>query len=275
MCSGHGAACPVKAGERGRSHAATTVWTDRHRCAGHRPGNLVSRAGAADCRDRGAPPRPRSRPQPYRHGGALRLRRGRGNRRRGDRRPARRGLPGLQGDAPERLARRHGRRLRGLAQAARRPTGSTATCCTGAAATALEDTIAAFEALKADGKILSWGLSNFDEDHLEAARRIAGDGRIACNQVLYHLEERGIEHAVIPWCAANGVAVVAYSPFGSGDFPAPRSAGGKVLADIAGAHGATPRQVALAFLTRRVRRCSLFPRRPPCPMSRRTPAPTA
>ena len=115
---------------------------------------------------------------------------------------------------------------------------------------ALEDTIAAFEQLKADGKILSWGLSNFDETHLEAARAIAGDGRIACNQVLYHLEERGIEHAVIPWCAAHGVAVVAYSPFGSGDFPAPRSAGGRVLAEIASARGATPRQVALAFLTR-------------------------
>ncbi len=115
---------------------------------------------------------------------------------------------------------------------------------------ALEDTIAAFETLKADGKILSWGLSNFDQPHLEAAQRLAGDGRIACNQVLYHLEERGIEHAVIPWCAAHGVAVVAYSPFGSGDFPAPQSAGGRVLAEIARARGATPRQLALAFLTR-------------------------
>jgi diketogulonate reductase-like aldo/keto reductase len=116
---------------------------------------------------------------------------------------------------------------------------------------ALEDTIAGFEDLKAAGKILAWGLSNFDEVHLEAARRIAGDGRIACNQVLYHLEERGVEHAVIPWCAAHGVAVVGYSPFGSGSFPGPRTAGGKVLADIALARAATPRQVALAFLTRK------------------------
>jgi diketogulonate reductase-like aldo/keto reductase len=114
----------------------------------------------------------------------------------------------------------------------------------------LEETIAAFEALVAEGKILSWGLSNFDEAHLEAARHIAGDDRIACNQVLYHLEERGIEHRVIPWCEAHGVAVVGYSPFGSGDFPGPRTAGWRVLAEIAGAHGATPRQVALAFLTR-------------------------
>lgn len=114
----------------------------------------------------------------------------------------------------------------------------------------LEETIAAFEQLTADGKILSWGLSNFDEPHLEAARRIAGEGRIACNQVLYHLQERGIEHRVIPWCAAHGVAVVGYSPFGSGDFPGAETDGGQALAEIAGAHGATPRQVALAFLTR-------------------------
>ena len=64
----------------------------------------------------------------------------------------------------------------------------------------LADTIAAFEQLRRDGKILSWGVSNFDVHELEEARAIAGDGRIACNQVLYHLEERAIEHAVIPWC---------------------------------------------------------------------------
>ncbi|MBN9009352.1 MAG: aldo/keto reductase, partial [Rhizobiales bacterium] len=75
-------------------------------------------------------------------------------------------------------------------------------------------------------------------------------GRIACNQVLYHLEERGIEHRVIPWCGKNRVAVVGYSPFGHDGFPTARSAGGKVLAAIAERHGATPRQVALAFLTR-------------------------
>jgi diketogulonate reductase-like aldo/keto reductase len=48
-----------------------------------------------------------------------------------------------------------------------------------------------------------------------------------------------------------GLAFVGYSPFGSGSFPSPQSPGGKVLADVARAHGATPRQVALAFLTRR------------------------
>jgi diketogulonate reductase-like aldo/keto reductase len=114
----------------------------------------------------------------------------------------------------------------------------------------LEETIAAFERLREDGKIRAWGLSNFDEEDLEEALRLAGPGRIACDQVLYHLQERAIEHAVLPWCAAHGVALVAYSPFGSGEFPAPESAGGRVLAAVARAHGATPRQVALAFLTR-------------------------
>ena len=116
----------------------------------------------------------------------------------------------------------------------------------------LADTVAAFERLRADGKILSWGVSNFDVDDLDEVSQVAGAGKPACNQVLYHLRERAIEHAVIPWCEENGVAVVAYSPFGHvGGFPDPDSAGGRVLKDIAARHNSTPRQVALRFLTRR------------------------
>lgn len=114
----------------------------------------------------------------------------------------------------------------------------------------LEDTVAAFEELKRAGKIASWGVSNFDVDDLDELLDVAGEGKIACNQVLYHLGERAIEHAVIPWCGQHGVAVVAYSPFGHDDFPGPDSPGGAVLQRIAQAHGATPRQVALAYLTR-------------------------
>jgi|HubBroStandDraft_6_1064221.scaffolds.fasta_scaffold14572_3 diketogulonate reductase-like aldo/keto reductase len=114
----------------------------------------------------------------------------------------------------------------------------------------IEETIAAFEHLRRQGKILSWGVSNFDVPDLEEALFIAGTGRIACNQVLYHLAERAIERAVIPWCEKNGVAVVAYSPFGHGRFPNPLTAGGQVLRQIAEAHNATPRQVALRFLVR-------------------------
>jgi len=115
----------------------------------------------------------------------------------------------------------------------------------------LEETFAAFEALRSEGKILSWGVSNFDVDDLDEALSVAGTGAIVCNQVLYHLRERGIEHAVIPWCERYGVAVTAYSPFGHEDFPDSGSAGGRLLAEIAAAHGASMRQVALAFLTRR------------------------
>lgn len=115
----------------------------------------------------------------------------------------------------------------------------------------LHETFSAFEELKAAGKILSWGVSNFDADDLREALNFAGEGYIACNQVLYHLHERAIEHRVLPFCEQHDIALVAYSPFGHDDFPAPRSQEGKVLATIAKAHGATPRQVALAFLTRR------------------------
>ncbi|HVS34166.1 MAG TPA: aldo/keto reductase [Gemmataceae bacterium] len=115
----------------------------------------------------------------------------------------------------------------------------------------LAETFEAFERLYREGKILSWGVSNFDIADLEDALKVAGEGVIACNQVLYHVRQRAIEHAVLPWCEDHGVAVTAYSPFGHGDFPGPQTAGGRVLQEIAAAHRATSRQVALAFLTRR------------------------
>ncbi len=110
----------------------------------------------------------------------------------------------------------------------------------------LEDTFRAFETLRDQGKIRSWGVSNFDDDDLAEAYAIVGAGKIACNQVLYHLGERSIEHRVMPWCEAHGVAVVGYSPFGSrGRFPS-----SVVLEQVAARLGATPRQVALTFLGR-------------------------
>jgi diketogulonate reductase-like aldo/keto reductase len=119
----------------------------------------------------------------------------------------------------------------------------------------LDGTIAAFEELRGAGKIRAWGLSNFDVDELSEALGVAG-GAVsaqkipACDQVYYHLQERAVEHAVLPFCAEHGSALVAYSPLGAGSFPSPRSKGGRVLAQIAAAHAATPHQVALAFLTR-------------------------
>jgi len=116
---------------------------------------------------------------------------------------------------------------------------------------ALAETVAAFEELVKAGKILSWGVSNFDADDLQEIYEVAGKDKIACNQVLYHLKERAIEHSVIPWCEKHGVTVTAYSPFGHNDFPSARSEGGQILQTIADTHEATPHQVALAFLTRR------------------------
>jgi len=115
----------------------------------------------------------------------------------------------------------------------------------------LQETIAAFDALLRDGKILSWGVSNFDVADLEEVAAIAGRGHPSCNQVLYHLQERAIEHAVLPWCRQHGTALVAYTPFGqSTQAYDPKSAPGGVLAQIAAARAATARQVALAFLLR-------------------------
>jgi diketogulonate reductase-like aldo/keto reductase len=115
----------------------------------------------------------------------------------------------------------------------------------------LEETVAGFDDLRRAGMILSWGVSNFDVPDLEELQTLASGAACACNQVLYHLEERGIEHAVLPWCERHGITVTAYSPFGHSRFPSSRSARGRVLSQIAAAHEATPRQVALAFLTRR------------------------
>lgn len=111
----------------------------------------------------------------------------------------------------------------------------------------LDETFRAFEELCEQGKIRSWGVSNFDDADLAEAHALVGPGKIACNQVLYHLEQREIEHRVVPWCEQHGVAVVAYSPLGSrGGFPT-----GAALSQVARRLGATPRQVALAFLARR------------------------
>jgi diketogulonate reductase-like aldo/keto reductase len=113
----------------------------------------------------------------------------------------------------------------------------------------LADTVAAFEQLQKAGKILSWGVSNFNVADLDEITALGGAP--ACNQVLYHLQERAIEHAVIPWCESHGTAVVAYTPFGQVSAPyAGQTPAAGVLRDIAEKHGASTRQVALRFLLR-------------------------
>ncbi|HEX6259536.1 MAG TPA: aldo/keto reductase [Woeseiaceae bacterium] len=113
------------------------------------------------------------------------------------------------------------------------------------------ETVAGFDSLVAAGKIRHWGVSNLDEVKLAEFVEVAGAARICCNQVMHHLAERSIEHAVVPYCRDQRIAVVGYSPFGKGDFPPKSRSGAQVLSDVALTVDATPRQVALAFLIRK------------------------
>jgi diketogulonate reductase-like aldo/keto reductase len=115
----------------------------------------------------------------------------------------------------------------------------------------IEETMRAMEELVAAGKIRHIGVSNLDVEQLKRAQKALSREKIVCNQVLYHLESRGIENRLITYCESQNIAVVGYSPFGNGDFSSPASKGGQVLAGIAKRHGKTPRQIALNFLTRR------------------------
>jgi diketogulonate reductase-like aldo/keto reductase len=114
----------------------------------------------------------------------------------------------------------------------------------------IRETMRAMEKLVDEGLIRFIGVSNFDVEDLIAAESALRNERMASNQVLYHLGDRGIERRLLPYCARREIAVVAYSPFGHGNFPTPASIGGRVLAEIAERHGRTPRQVALNCLTR-------------------------
>jgi diketogulonate reductase-like aldo/keto reductase len=112
------------------------------------------------------------------------------------------------------------------------------------------ETMRAMEKLMDDGRIRFAGVSNFDVAQVKAAQAALRHHRLAANQVLYHLKERGIERELIPYCQAQEIAVVGYTPFGRAAFPGPHSAGGKVLAAVAERNGRTVRQVILNFLTR-------------------------
>lgn len=112
----------------------------------------------------------------------------------------------------------------------------------------LRETMRALEKLVADGDIRALGVSNFDVEDLREAQGLLERERIACNQVLYHLGERSVEAHELPYCRANGIALVAYTPFGRGDWQ--RGHGTQLLERIAAAHGVSAHAVILAFLTR-------------------------
>ena len=112
------------------------------------------------------------------------------------------------------------------------------------------ETMRAMERLIDEGQIRFTGVSNFDVEQVRDAQGALRHHKLAANQVLYHLRERGIERKLIPYCQAQGIAVVGYTPFGREKFPNPDSPGGRVLDSIASRHGRTIRQVVLNFLTR-------------------------
>ena len=110
----------------------------------------------------------------------------------------------------------------------------------------LEETVAGFEALRRDGKIGAWGVSNFDTADMEELMAVPDGRNCATNQVLYNLSRRGIEYDLLPWCQEHEIPVMAYSPIEQG-----RILRNAELIRIAKAYQATPAQVALAFLLER------------------------
>ncbi|HEV3153000.1 MAG TPA: aldo/keto reductase [Candidatus Baltobacteraceae bacterium] len=114
----------------------------------------------------------------------------------------------------------------------------------------IEETMRALATLVSQGKTRFAGVSNFDVDELAKARAALAPLPLVCDQVLYHLNERTAEARLVPYAAANDIAVVGYTPFGRGRFPRAQAAPPGVLGRIAAAHGKTARQVILNFLTR-------------------------
>ena len=112
--------------------------------------------------------------------------------------------------------------------------------------TPLAETLDAFSALRAAGKIRFWGVSNFDVLDMKELLSLPGGDEVETNQVLYNPSRRGIEFDLLPMCAERSIPVMAYSPIEQG-----RLLGKRELRDIAARHRATPAQVTLAWVLRR------------------------
>jgi diketogulonate reductase-like aldo/keto reductase len=106
----------------------------------------------------------------------------------------------------------------------------------------LAETIEAFEQLRAEGKILRWGVSNLDVDDMAEL----GGAAVMTDQVLYNPGVRGIEFDLLPWCASRSIPLMAYSPVGQGG----ALLRNKALIEVAARHEATPAQVAIAWTLR-------------------------
>jgi diketogulonate reductase-like aldo/keto reductase len=109
----------------------------------------------------------------------------------------------------------------------------------------LDETVRGFEDLLAAGKIRSWGVSNLELSEMKQLAALPGGKACVTNQLLYNLSRRGIEFDLLPWCVGQGISVMAYSPVEQG-----RILGHKALQQVAQRFGATPAQVALAWVLR-------------------------
>jgi len=112
----------------------------------------------------------------------------------------------------------------------------------------IAETLAAFQLLKKAGKILDYGVSNFDVDDMKEADRLPDGKGIATNQVLYNLVHRGIEWDLLPWCTGRAIPIMAYSPLEYSPSAHTGMLNARALHTIASRHDATPAQVALAWL---------------------------
>ena len=115
----------------------------------------------------------------------------------------------------------------------------------------LSETIEAFQTLRRAGKILDYGVSNFDVGDMEEAFALPGGDEMATDQILYNLEHRGIEWDLLPWCRERGLPIMAYSPIGHSGGEKKELLGNRTVKSVAKRHGVTPAQVALAWLLQR------------------------
>jgi len=112
----------------------------------------------------------------------------------------------------------------------------------------LNETIDAFQTLRRAGKILDYGVSNFDTADMKEAFSLPAGDEIVTNQVLYNLEHRGIEFDLLPWSRDHDLPIMAYSPVGHSRVGRKGLLGNRTIRLVAQRHGATPAQVALAWL---------------------------
>ena len=114
----------------------------------------------------------------------------------------------------------------------------------------LAETVDCMERLAAEGKILRWGVSNFDTDDMERLWAVPGGDKCAVDQVLYHLGSRGVEYGLLPWLRQHETAMMAYCPVAHCGALRRQLLGNKVLREAADAHGITVIQLLLAFILR-------------------------